>query len=193
MVHYIRSHLGVGEEEAIGIRQEYWQRYGATLLGLMRHHGTDPQHFLRETHRFADLRSMLVVERGVKAMLDRLPGRKLIFSNAPLHYTEAVLELGGIRTCFDSVYSVERLRFLPKPAIGGYRRLLAEEGLAGTDCILVEDAASNLRTAKQLGMKTVWVSRSTRRPPFVDVRVVSVLDLPGRLSRLGARVPRGPR
>ena len=23
----------------------YWQRYGATLLGLMRHHNTDPRHF----------------------------------------------------------------------------------------------------------------------------------------------------
>jgi putative hydrolase of the HAD superfamily len=33
---------------------------------------------------------MVVSERGLKAMLQRLPGRKIIFSNAPQQYTEAV-------------------------------------------------------------------------------------------------------
>jgi len=189
MVRYIREHLGLEEDEATRLRQEYWRRYGATLLGLMRHHGTDPHHFLRATHRFPDLASMLVFERGLKAMLERLPGRKIVFSNAPLHYSEAVLELGGIRVCFDAVYSVERIRFQPKPSLGGFRRLLAREGLPAVGCIMVEDSLSNLRAAKRLGMKTVWVSRTTRRPPCVDVRLVSVLELPGRLSPL-CGVPR---
>jgi putative hydrolase of the HAD superfamily len=118
---------GVDEDEATRLRQEYWQRYGATLLGLMRHHGTDPHHFLRHTHQFPDLRHMLVVERGLKAMLGRLPGRRIVFSNAPLRYSEAVLELAGIETCFDAVYSVERIRFQPKPAVGGFRYLLRSE------------------------------------------------------------------
>jgi hypothetical protein len=53
-----------------------------------------------------------------------LPGRKIVFSNAPLRYSQAVLELAGIEACFDALYSVERLRFQPKPAIGGFRHLL---------------------------------------------------------------------
>jgi hypothetical protein len=93
MVSYIREHLSVDEGEATRLRQEYWQRYGATLLGLMRHHGTDPHHFLRHTHQFPDLKHMLVLERGLKAMLLRLPGRKFVFSNAPLQ-----LQRGGTRT-----------------------------------------------------------------------------------------------
>jgi hypothetical protein len=97
MVAYIRQHLGVDEDEATRIRQDYWQRYGATLLGLMRHHAIDPQHFLWHTHQFPDLKRMLVFERALKAMLRRLPGRKIVFSNAPLAYSEAVLELTGVR------------------------------------------------------------------------------------------------
>lgn len=186
MVSYIREHLGVDENEATRIRQDYWQRYGATLLGLMRHHGTDPRHFLEYTHRLPDLERMLVFERGLKAMLRRLPGRKIVFSNAPLRYSEAVLELGGISDCFAAVYSVERLRFQPKPAIGGFRRLLHSERLPAERCIMVEDSLPNLRTAKRLGMKTVWVSRATRRPPGVDLRLVSILDLPHHLPRLQA-------
>src|SRR3989304_5550667 len=67
------------------LRAYYWRSYGATLLGMMRHHGTDPAHFLRETHAFPDLSNMVVYERGLAAMLRRLPGRKLVRSNAPAH------------------------------------------------------------------------------------------------------------
>ena len=184
MVAYIRQHLGVDEDEATRIRQEYWQRYGATLLGLMRHHGTDPNHFLWHTHQFPDLKRMLVFERGLKAMLRRLPGRKIVFSNAPLRYSEAVLELTGIRNCFAALYSVERLRFQPKPAVAGFRHLLRSEHLQASRCIMVEDVLPNLRTAKRLGMKTVWVSAGTRQPAWVDVRLPSILDLPRRLGNL---------
>ena len=184
MMAYICQHLGVDEGEANRLRQGYWQRYGATLLGLMRHHAVDPHHFLQQTHQFADLGQLLVVERGLKAMLDRLPGRKILFSNAPRHYAEAVLAISGIGRCFDTVYTVERLRFQPKPTRAGFLRLLRDEGLAAPSCIMVEDSLLNLKAAKKLRMKTVWVSTSTRSPPYADVKVVSVLDLPKRLGQL---------
>jgi len=184
MMAYIREHLGVDETEATRLRQDYWQRYGATLLGLMRHHGTDPHHFLWHTHQFPDLARMVVFERGLKAMLRRLPGRKIVFSNAPLHYTDAVLQLTRIADCFDTVYTIERLRFQPKPAIAGFRHLLRSERLLPQRCIMVEDSLPNLKTAKRLGMKTVWVSSDTRQPPYVDVRLASLLDLPDQFRRL---------
>ncbi|KFB66231.1 pyrimidine 5'-nucleotidase [Candidatus Accumulibacter vicinus] len=189
MVAYIRDHLGVDEQAATRIRQDYWQRYGATLLGLMRHHGTDPRHFLWHTHQFPDLKQMLVLERGLRTMLLRLPGRKIVFSNAPQHYSEAVLELAGIDACFDAVYSIERLRFQPKPAIGGFRHLLRCERLPAHRCIMVEDTLANLQMAKRLGMQTVWVSGSTRQPSFVDLRLVSILDLPRCLRCLSTGSP----
>ncbi len=184
MTAYIVEHLGLDEQAAGRLRLDYWQRYGATLLGLMRHHDTDPRHFLWQTHQFPDLKPMVVFERGLKAMLRRLPGRKIVFSNAPLHYAEAVLALTGIAGCFDAVYSVERLRFQPKPSPAGFRHLLHAERLDPRRCIMVEDSLPNLLTAKRLGMKTVWVSSSTRQPPAVDVRLASVLALPHRLGQL---------
>jgi putative hydrolase of the HAD superfamily len=184
MMAYIRLHLNVDEAEATRLQQNYWKRYGATLLGLMHHHGTDPRHFLQHTHQFPDLEPMVVFERGLKAMMHRLPGRKIIFSNAPLEYTEAVLAITGIRHCFAAVYTIERLRFRPKPAIDGFLRLLRNESLDPQSCVMVEDTLLNLKTAKRLGMKTVWVSASTRQSPYADVRIASVLDLPKRLGRL---------
>jgi putative hydrolase of the HAD superfamily len=184
MTAYIERHLGVTASEATRIRQDYWLRYGATLLGLIRHHGTDPDHFLRETHQFPDLERLVVFERPVIHALRRLPGRKIIFSNAPRHYTEAILDITGLGPCFDAIYSVENVRYQPKPMLAGFRALLRAEGLDPRRCIMVEDSLPNLVAAKKLGMKTVWVSTSYRQPPSVDVKITSVIQLPGRCGRL---------
>ncbi|HNI51894.1 MAG TPA: pyrimidine 5'-nucleotidase [Azospira sp.] len=184
MREYIERHLGVDKDEATRLRQTYWDRYGATLTGLVRHHGVDPRHFLHETHQFEDLHRMVVFERGLKAMLQRLPGRKIIFSNAPRHYTEAVLRLAGIRHEFDAVYSIEQLRYRPKPAISGFLRILRRERLDAKRCVMVEDSLANLVTAKRLGIRTVWVSAGLRRSTHVDVRLRRVTRLPAFLGRL---------
>ena len=184
MRQYIEQHLGLDQHQATRLRQDYWVRYGATLLGLMRHHGTDPRHFLWETHQFPDLKRMLVFAKPTLHMLRTLPGRKIIFSNAPRHYTDAVLEMTGLDRCFSAVYSVENVHFQPKPMLAGFHTLLRAEHLDPRRCIMVEDSLPNLVTAKKLGMKTVWVSAGLRRSPFVDVKINSVLQLPERCGRL---------
>lgn len=178
MGEYVAQQIGLDEQAARELRDHYWRRYGATLTGLVRHHGVDPHHFLAETHDFIDaLPRMVVHEPALRHVLKRLPGRKIVFSNAPRRYVEAVLELIGIRPLIDGVWTIERLRFTPKPHTAAFRRLLHEERLDPRRCILVEDTAANLAAAKRLGMKTVLVSRATRVPAHVDVRIKSVLDL----------------
>lgn len=184
MRHYIERHLGVGEHEATRIRQDYWVRYGATLLGLVRHHGTDPDHFLRETHRFPDLERMVVYDKALIHALRRLPGRKILFSNGPRQYAEAILDITGLKACFNAVYSVEKVGYKPKPMRAGFLALLRAEHLDPRRCIMVEDSLPNLVTAKKLRMRTVWVSTGLRQSPFVDVKISSVLQLPGRCARL---------
>ena len=186
MTGYLMQHLALDEAAANRLRVDYWRRYGATLLGLMRHHGTDPQHFLHDTHQFPDLPRMVVFDNALRRMLARLPGRKIVFSNGPRHYAEAVLEVMGIRRFFIDVYAVEQMRFHPKPGLKAFHHLLKDHRLQASRCILVEDSAENLRTAKRLGMKTVWISRSLRQPTYVDVRLPSVLGLVRHPVRRGA-------
>jgi putative hydrolase of the HAD superfamily len=184
MREYIERHLGLDEHAANRLRHDYWMRYGATLLGLIRHHGTDPHHFLRETHQFLDLRRMIVFDKPLLHTLRRLPGRKIIFSNAPRHYAEAVLRLTGLDRHFSAVYTVENLKFRPKPMLAGFHALLHAERLDPRQCIMVEDSLPNLASAKKLGMSTVLVSTGSRRSPYVDVIVRSVIDLPRHCGRL---------
>ena len=185
MTAYLQQHLRLSEEEAGALRAQYWRSYGATLLGMMRHHGTDPDHFLRETHAFPDLSRMVVYERGLAAMLRRLPGRKLVLSNAPRAYAGAVLRLMGVDGQFDGLHCIESTGYQPKPSLAAFRSLLRAHGLLASRCVMVEDSRQNLRPAKRLGMKTVWVTRESHAPAYVDVKIASVLDMPRLLGRLG--------
>jgi putative hydrolase of the HAD superfamily len=178
MSDFVARIAGLDATAAQELRDHYWRRYGATLTGMVRHHGVDPQDFLAETHAFPDLARMVVHERPLRHMLRRLPGRKIVFSNAPRRYAETVIDLIGIRPWIDSLWTIERLRYEPKPHRAAFRRLLHDERLDPRRCILVEDTAANLRVAKQLGMKTVLVARTAQVPTYVDVLIKSVLELP---------------
>ena len=184
MTAYLQAHLGLDEAAAGELRRHYWHRYGATLLGLMRHHATDPKHFLWHTHQFPAIERMLVHEPQLRTIVRRLPGRKYVFSNSPVHYSRAVLRALSIADLFHDVFSIEQARYRPKPDSYGFLRLCRVNHLKPHRCIMVEDSIENLRTASRLGMKTVWVTRSAKIPDFVDVSVPSLMQLPRRLAYL---------
>ena len=177
MTAYLQQHLQLDEAEANALRVHYWQRYGATLSGLMRHHGTDPQHFLSQTHQFPELPRMVLREPRLRHVLKALPGRKMVFSNAPLHYARAVLKLLRVDDLFDDVMAVEHTRYRPKPDSFGFMRLLRRHRIRAAQCVMVEDSLVNLQAAKRLGMRTVWVNAGNRNSPCVDVKIGDVMQL----------------
>ncbi|MDD5056290.1 MAG: pyrimidine 5'-nucleotidase [Sideroxydans sp.] len=184
MTAYLQEHLQLSEDAANALRVDYWQRYGATLSGLMKHHNTDPDHFLWHTHQFPELHNMVLREPRLRHLLKQLPGKKVVFSNAPLHYAKAVLKLLRIEDLFDDVFSIEHSRYKPKPQTAGFRRLLRKHHLNAAQCVMVEDSAENLLTAKRLGMRTVWVSDALRAPSYVDMKIRDVLELSRAVGKL---------
>ncbi|WP_085942267.1 pyrimidine 5'-nucleotidase [Herbaspirillum sp. CF444] len=196
------------DEEAVNaLRQRYWRLYGATLLGMVQHHQVLPDDFLREAHHFDDLFDMIRAERGLLNMLKRLPGRKILLTNAPLRYSRDVVRYLGLHRHFDQHISIESMRvhrqLKPKPSRQMLRKLLARERVAAHRCVLVEDTPANLKSAKELGLRTAWVTQYltgnphfssagvrrmlTMHPSYVDVKVRSVRQLTGHLRRLVAR------
>jgi putative hydrolase of the HAD superfamily len=189
------------------VRLDYWKRYGATLLGLVKHHQVREQDFLHEAHRFENLSDMIRAERGLGRLLRRLPGRKILLTNAPRRYSHEVLRHLGLHRHFAKHIPIELMRvhrqLRPKPSKPMLRKLIARERMPAGRCILVEDTPENLRSAKALGMRTAWVTQYlghrddlqrpavspappglTKRPAFVDVKVKSVRQLTRHLHRL---------
>jgi putative hydrolase of the HAD superfamily len=177
MTQYIMDELEMDEPAAHSLRQHYWRVYGATLKGLMRHHGVDPYHFLNETHKLITLPEMVVLTKRLRHIMLTLEGRKVIFTNAPRGYALRVLDLLGIGDCFELVFSVESTKFHAKPSVRGFQILLKILKTNPKDCVMLEDNLPALMTAKRLGMRTIWVAKKLRKPNFVDYRISSVLAL----------------
>ena len=184
MTAYVQRELGISEEAANDLRMHYWRRYGATLRGMMRHHGTQPGHFLWHTHQFSELHNLVLREPRLRHVLKRLPGRKFLYSNAPQHYVHDVLKLLRVYDLFEGVFAIEHARFRPKPEMAGFVRMLKTFHLSPAQCIMVEDSAENLLTARRLGMRTVLVGGLSGKPAYVDVRLKNVMELPRALPRL---------
>ncbi len=117
---YLAQVLGDGDTPADpahvdAVRTAYWKRYGATLLGMIRHHDVRADDFLREAHRFDDLAGMIRAERGLARLLQRLPGRKILLTNAPRRYSHDVLRHLGLHRHFAHHVAIESM-WVHRPA-----------------------------------------------------------------------------
>ncbi len=196
MTAYIVRELGTTEAEADVLRRRYWHRYGATLLGLVRHHGVKASHFLDHTHRLPGLEQRVCGHAHDFAALRRLPGRRIILTNAPADYTARVLGVLGITHLFDDVIAIEDMRMFghlrPKPDARMLRWVAARLRVHPGRCTLVEDTLEHQKAARKVGMQTVWMQRWARaalaagtpaprwrggRPAYVDRRVTRLAAL----------------
>ena len=163
MTEYMVEHLALTHAGASDLRQHYWNHYGATLLGLVRHHGVKASHFLEQTHRLPGLEERLRTSAHDRAVLKRLRGRKFILTNAPRDYAMRVLNTLGLAACFDGVISIEDMTMFghlrPKPDARMFRHIAARLKVRPTDCVLVEDTLEHQKAARGLGMRTAWMQR----------------------------------
>lgn len=163
MTDYIVRHLNMSPEAAGTLRQHYWDRYGATLLGLVRHHGVNAAHFLHHTHSLPGLEDRLRTSSHDREALIRLPGRKVLLTNAPRAYALRVLVALRMTRCFDAVISIEDMQIFgllrPKPDARLFRRLAVCLKTPAYRCVLVEDTLAHQRAARKVGMQTAWMLR----------------------------------
>jgi putative hydrolase of the HAD superfamily len=190
MTAYIETHLGLSTAEAVALRHRYWLRYGATLTGLTRHNGVKAAHFLHETHVLPGLDEHLHGHAHDLAALRRLPGRKLLMTNAPRAYAERVLAAVGLLGVFERLICIEDMVLFgqsrPKPDARMFRVVLARLKLDPARCVLVEDTLIHQKSARSVGLRTVWMQRWIkkdgarrlhRKPVYVSRRVRSLAEL----------------
>jgi putative hydrolase of the HAD superfamily len=164
MSNWLIANLSVDQAEADRMRTDYWHRYGTTLLGLIRHHRIDERAFLTDTHAFVaepHLGELIRAENGLSELFRRLPGRKVLITNAPAVYTKTVLKEIGLSRVIRRRYHIEEMRihgrYRPKPSRSMLRMLMAKEKVHPSNAVLIEDNLMNLKSARAIGMHGVYV------------------------------------
>jgi putative hydrolase of the HAD superfamily len=171
---YVETLTGLPRPEAQALQKKYLEEHGLTLRGLMLHHGVDPD----EYHAiFADVSlEMLTRDEALNAAIRRLPGRRIVFTNADEGHARRVLAQIGQADLFDGVFHIADAEFEPKPGQLAFDRLIAAYGVDPARTCFFEDRAMNLAPGAALGMTTVLVGAhaAENADPFVHHRAASL-------------------
>lgn len=178
MSQFIQHLFACGDDEARRVQKRYFHEHGTTLAGLMASHGVDPHEFLDFVHDI-DL-ARIAADPKLVAALDRLPGRKFVFTNGDEKYAKRVLDRLGLANAFDGLHDIHAMAYVPKPDPRSYAAMCERYAIAPERALFVEDMARNLAPAKALGMTTVWIDNGSEQagvgadPAFIDYRVADI-------------------
>ena len=199
MGEFIARYLGVPFEYARHLQKSYYRQFGTTLAGLMKVHRMDPKPFLDYVHDL-DL-SGLAEQPRLAAAIERLPGRKLIFTNGSRAHAERVAGKLGLLPLFEDIFDIVAAEYISKPTPACYDAFLKAHGVEAPKSAMFEDMPHNLEAPHALGMTTVLVRSDanddhpvhrsmrgwTAPPPHVHHMT---FDLAEFLEGIGEKAPR---
>lgn len=175
---YIKQRFGMQDEEVAILRHLYYTKYGTTLKGLQIHYQVDADEYLAFVHDLP-LHEFIQPAPKLRQMILNLPYARWIFTNADSNHATRVLEILGISDCFEGIIDVRAIDFACKPDEIAYQRALALAGNPVTEqSVFMDDSTENVKTAHQLGFKTILVGSDGDHFPHVDFSISDVLQLP---------------
>jgi putative hydrolase of the HAD superfamily len=155
--------LGIDPATVDTERAALCAQWGTTMRGLLERFALDVDDYLAHCHG-VDLSDLLAPDPRLRALLERLPLRKAVLTNAPRRHARQVLDLLGIADLFERVLALEDIGYLPKPAPSAFSTATAVLGVEPGACIFVDDMLASVRAAAEQGLEAVWLA-----PPDADL------------------------
>lgn len=176
MNHFISEKLNISQDEVKGFRDRLYRTYGTTAKGLVVEYGVDLIDFLKYSHDI-DISGFISPMPELRQILNRIPLRKYILTNADRFHATRVLKNLSIFDCFDGIIDV--LDVFPdcKPSPKAFEKALWMTGIqSASDCIFFDDYPQNVDVAHELGFYAVQVGDRTPAK-FADSRIDRIEDM----------------
>ncbi len=155
MTEFVARETGLPRDEARALQKRYLHEHGTTLAGLMANHGIPPEPFLTEVHDVS--LDDLVPDPALRQGLERLPGRRLVFTNGDARHADRVLRRLELLDLFEDVFHIESAGYIPKPQPRTFQLMIDKHGVVPAEAAFFEDSERNLKPAADIGMTTVLV------------------------------------
>ncbi|ODN70165.1 pyrimidine 5'-nucleotidase [Methylobrevis pamukkalensis] len=163
-------------EDAHAVQRDYYQRYGTTLRGLMEEKGVQPDDFLDYVHDVDH--SVLEPNPALADAIDRLPGKKFVFTNGSRGHAERSIARLGLTSHFTDLLDIVATDLVPKPRREAYDMFLAKTGVSPVRAAMFEDLSRNLAVPHLLGMHTILVVPPGTREVFREAWELEGDDAP---------------
>jgi putative hydrolase of the HAD superfamily len=155
MGKFVSKHLNIEINEAKELQKKYYKEHGTTLRGMMDNHGVDPDLFLSEVHKLDY--SIVRPNEELNKQLEKLEGRKIIYTNANRQHADDVLKKLKLDHMFTEIFDVKTANYIPKPKIEPYKKIIKDFEINPSKAIMFDDIAKNLVPAKNVGFTSVWI------------------------------------
>lgn len=184
--HYMHEVVGIPADMVEQTRDRMYETYGTTLRGLMAENDVEMQDYLDYVH-IVDLSDYIKPDPELRESLLSIDIPKWIFTNASRAHAENVLGLLEIRDLFTGIVDVIDTTPWCKPQQGAYDIVLQHVGSPEPKtCLFIDDRASNLDTARQIGLRTLQVMPT---PDSSHPAISQLADLPFFLANASPNSP----
>ena len=155
MGEFISKNLNMDMPQAKKLQAKYYKQHGTTLRGLMDNHGIDPDYFLDEVHRLDY--SIVGSNKLLNNELQKLKGRKIIYTNANEKHAIDVLKRIDLENFFDEIFDIKMANYIPKPELAPYQQIIDLFTINPDSSAMFDDIAKNLVPAKKVKFTSVWI------------------------------------
>lgn len=174
---YLRERMHIPPEEITNVRQSYYVQYGTTLRGLQITRNIDMLEYLAFVHD-VPLENYISPAPRLRSLLEQIPQRKLIFTNADRNHANRVLDILGLQGIFEDIIDIVDIAPYCKPQPEAYQIALQRAGSPDPrTCLMLDDSARNLAAAQALGFATVCVGGQAQPEGGCNASIPHLLDL----------------
>ncbi|MEP4704663.1 MAG: pyrimidine 5'-nucleotidase [Hyphomicrobiales bacterium] len=193
MTQFIQDLKGLPFDEARIMQKKHYHDYGTTLRGLMKVENINPEDYLNFVHDIDY--SPVKPAPDLRAAIDALPGRKMIFTNGDVPHAKRTTDKLGITDLFEHVFDIIAADLVPKPHRDPYEKFIKLANIDPTHAAMFEDLPRNLAVPHEMKMRTVLIqdppdSTESRQPWEVEITNADHVhfqtsDLTGFLQEVG--------
>ena len=178
---FMKERLGVPWEEIPILREQYFRQYGTTLRGLEANWGICTDDYLTYVHDLP-LTEYLRPDLALRAMLEGLSAKKVIFTNADAAHAARVIAALELEGCFEAIVDVHVLAPYCKPMREAFEIALRVAGESDPRrCAVIDDLPRTTRAAREMGFFAVLFGQAEPHPE-ADATLARLIDLPALLD-----------
>ncbi len=177
MGDYMSTRLSIPDQQITELRQSYFETYGTTLRGLEKDYQVQAEDYLNYVHD-VKIDEFIKPDPILRSILESLPQRKVIFTNANIRHSNRVLKALNVDGYFEEIIDVMQMTPYCKPYAEAYQMAMSKLGDSDpSHFLLIDDACRNVETALQIGMQAILVNPREKQMEHM-IRIDTIHELP---------------
>lgn len=173
---YLQNKLNISAMRAVDFQKQWREKYQYEADAVEKECGLSVDDFMEYICNI-DM-SALKENKEIDLLLKKLKARKFIFTDSSVKHVEDTLSCLGVDiNHFKDIFASAHSGYIFKPDVKAYHMMLDKFKINPNETVMVEDNPKNLKTAKELGMQTIWISGKEENFPFCDYKFNDIIPV----------------